>query len=74
MLLKCVIGIKEQLERLTVNIYNSISNSKVDYYPSRRDTATASPYTEKDKLTESEKEEISKSFVHSSLSDKYLHL
>ena len=74
MLLKCAIGTNERLERLTVNIYNSISNSKVDYYPSRRDASKASPYTEKDKLTESEKEEISKSFVHSSLSDKYLHL
>ncbi len=74
MLLKCAIGTNEQLERLTVNIYNSISNSKVDYYPSRRDAATASPYSEKDKLTESEKKEISKKFCSSSLNDKYLHL
>lgn len=74
MLLKCAIGTNEQLERLTVNIYNSISNSKVDYYPSRRDASKASPYTEKDKLTESEKKEISKKFCSSSLSDKHLKL
>jgi len=45
-----------------------------DDYPRRRDASKASPYTEKDNLTESEKKEISKKFCALSLKDKYIQL
>ena len=62
--------IDSRLEKLQQTINNCMPNLP----PSRRDASKASPYTEKDNLTESEKKEISKKFCSSSLSDKYLHL
>ena len=73
MLLKCAIGIREPFWRLTMEkLQQTINNCMPNLPPRRRDASKASPYTEKDKLTESEKKEISKKFCSSA--DKYLKL
>jgi len=67
---RIVSSIDSRLEKLQQTINDCMPNLS----PCRRDASKASPYTEKDKLTESEKKEISKKFCSSSLNDKYLHL
>lgn len=49
-------------------------DSVCNLHPRRRESAIASPYTEKDNLTESEKKERSNKFCSSPLKDKYFKL